>query len=69
MEERTLVIKLTENQFKTLGSLIDRVNLNAKEVPAFNDLITRLEAAEEDGASPQIQGNPGASFNSEALSS
>lgn len=41
----TLIVRLTEDQMKTLEAFISRVNLNAKEVNAFNALIQALSQA------------------------
>jgi len=45
MAEQILVIRLTETQMKALDAFLGRVNLNAKEVNAFTDVINALTKA------------------------
>lgn len=43
--DKTISIELTETQMKALEQFIGRVNLNAKEVPVWNDLIAAFNNA------------------------
>jgi hypothetical protein len=40
-----LVVRMNENQMKALEAFIGRVQLNAKEVAAFNDLMSVFQKA------------------------
>jgi hypothetical protein len=40
-----MLVRLTENQMKALEAFIGRVQLNAKEVGAFNDLMNAFQQA------------------------
>ena len=41
----SILVKLSGDQVKALEAFIGRVQLNAKEVPAFNDLMTAFQKA------------------------
>jgi len=41
----TMIVKLTEKQMQALEAFIGRVQLNAKEVAAFNDLMNAFNTA------------------------
>lgn len=40
-----ILVKLSGDQVKALEAFIGRVQLNAKEVPAFNDLMSAFQRA------------------------
>ena len=55
----TYVIRVTEEQMNVLGQFLSRVNLNAKEVDAFNDLRQALgSAVPEQEAAPEQPTDP-----------
>lgn len=49
------VVKFTEDQMKTLDVFLGRVNLNAKEVGAFNDLTQVFSKAQKIEETPRAE--------------
>lgn len=48
MEQKIITVRLNEDQVKALEQFIGRVNLNAKEVAAFNDLMAAFGSAAQE---------------------